>query len=124
MNTPIVLLHSAALLVRPQGAPGSEVQTAWGVVAMRESQAEHDGALKEERSEVGEAPAHLTAGGSACRAACWGAAALGCGVVGLACTGTSVITIGGATIPCAWATIAACTVNTVGASLCADHCQP
>jgi hypothetical protein len=45
-------------------------------------------------------------------------------VVGLACTGTSVITIGGTTIPCAWATIAACTANTVGASLCADHCPP
>ena len=124
MNTPVVLLHTAALLLPPQVAPGSEVQATWNTVAMSSAPTEHHRAQEEEPAEVGEASAGLTTGGSACRAACWGAAALGCGVVGLACTGTSVITIGGATIPCAWAAIAACTANTVGASLCADHCQP
>lgn len=62
--------------------------------------------------------------GSPCRAACWGAAALGCGIVGTACAGTTVITIGGATIPCTWAAIAACTSGTIGASLCSDSCPP
>lgn len=74
-----------------------------------------------------ETRAHLSMNlsrGSACRAACWGAAALGCGIVSSACVGTTVITIGGATIPCTWAAIAACTAGTIGASLCADSCPP
>lgn len=80
-------------------------------------------ALDEER--LGESAACvITARGSPCRAACWAAAALGCGIVGLACADVSVLTIGGATIPCAWAAIAACTADSAGASLCADSCPP
>jgi len=88
--------------------------------------AQHDGddASNGEPSEVGQANACLTARGTACRAACWGAATLGCGVVGAACTGTAVITIGGTSIPCVWAVVAACTANTVGASICSDLCPP
>lgn len=80
--------------------------------------------LDNELDDTGEAGACLTAGGNACRAACWGAVALGCGAVTVACTGTTVITIGGTSIPCAWAAVAACTATTVGGSLCADHCPP
>ena len=62
--------------------------------------------------------------GSACRAACWGAAALGCSAVSVACAGTTTITIGGTAIPCSWAIIAACTGSAAGASLCSDKCPP
>jgi hypothetical protein len=65
-----------------------------------------------------------TARGAACRAACWGAAALGCSAVSAACVGTTTITIGGTAIPCTWAIVAACTAGAVGASLCAENCQP
>lgn len=60
--------------------------------------------------------------GSACRSACWAAGGLGCAVVGALCAGVTVITIGGTSIPCSWALIAACTASGAGASICADMC--
>ncbi|XXY45128.1 hypothetical protein WME91_34510 [Sorangium sp. So ce269] len=62
--------------------------------------------------------------GVACRAACWAAGGLGCAAVSVACTGVTVITIGGTTIPCSWAIIAACTAAGGGASICADTLCP
>lgn len=62
--------------------------------------------------------------GIACRAACWGAAALGCAVVSVTCAVGSFITIGGTAIPCAWAIVAACTASGAGASICSDTLCP
>jgi hypothetical protein len=57
--------------------------------------------------------------------ACAIAAAAGCYAVGVACTGATVITLGGATIPCSMALIAACVVVAPGGGvLCADACPP
>jgi len=68
--------------------------------------------------------AMLSLYGQACRAACWAAAGMGCAAVSGLCTGTTVITIGGTTIPCLWAGIAACGAVGAGASVCSDQCPP
>jgi hypothetical protein len=60
--------------------------------------------------------------GILCRAACWAAAGAGCGAISVACSGVTVITIGGTTIPCAWAIIAGCAAAGGGASVCSDFC--
>jgi hypothetical protein len=61
-------------------------------------------------------------GGILCRAACWAAAGAGCGAVSAACAGVTVITIGGTSIPCGAAIIAACAAAGGGASVCSDLC--
>lgn len=60
--------------------------------------------------------------GMACRAACWGAASMGCAAVSGMCTGAAMITIGSTAIPCLWAVIAACGAVGVGGSVCSDQC--
>ena len=60
--------------------------------------------------------------GILCRAACWAAAGAGCGAISVACSGVTVITIGGTSIPCAWAIIAGCGAAGGGASVCSDFC--
>ncbi len=60
--------------------------------------------------------------GTACRAACWTAAGMGCGAISVACTGVTVITIGGTSIPCSLAIIAGCGAVGGGASVCSDKC--
>lgn len=60
--------------------------------------------------------------GEACRAACAGAAAAGCMYVTRVCAATTVFTVGGAAIPCAWAEAAACVGGAMGAAICADRC--
>jgi hypothetical protein len=60
--------------------------------------------------------------GILCRAACWAAAGAGCGAISVACAGATVITIGGTSIPCAWAIIAGCGAAGGGASVCSDFC--
>jgi hypothetical protein len=62
--------------------------------------------------------------GTACRMACWAAAGMGCAAVGASCTGTTVFTIGGTTIPCTWAMIAACGSAGAGAQYCAERLCP
>jgi hypothetical protein len=58
-----------------------------------------------------------------CRAACAIAYALGCVSVGLACSGATTITLGGTTIPCAWALVAACGVLAPGGTqVCMASC--
>jgi hypothetical protein len=58
-----------------------------------------------------------------CRAACAIAYALGCVSVGLSCSGVTTITLGGTTIPCAWAIIAACGVLAPGGTqVCMAYC--
>jgi hypothetical protein len=61
-------------------------------------------------------------GGVLCRAACWAAAGAGCGAISAACAGVTVITIGGTSIPCGAAIIAACAAAGGGASICSDSC--
>lgn len=75
--------------------------------------------------EVGE-PSHepRSTQGTACRAACAAAGALGCGAVSAICATTTTITIGGTTIPCAWAMIAACTAEAAGVVVCSEKCPP
>jgi len=58
-----------------------------------------------------------------CRAACWAAAGAGCGAISVACTGVTVITIGGTSIPCGAAIIAGCGAAGGGASVCSDLCS-
>ena len=71
---------------------------------------------------LGEA-ASESAFNTGCRAACAIAYALGCVSVGLACSGTTTITLGGTTIPCTWALIAACGVIAPGGTqVCMAHC--
>jgi hypothetical protein len=63
--------------------------------------------------------------GTACRLACAIAAGATCGAVATACTGATVITIGGVSIPCSMAIIAACYVGGPGgAAVCMDQCPP
>jgi len=61
-------------------------------------------------------------GGMLCRAACWAAGGMGCGAISVACSGVTVITIGGTSIPCAAAIIAGCGAAGGGASVCSDFC--
>jgi hypothetical protein len=56
--------------------------------------------------------------------ACWAAAGMGAGAVGAACTGTTVITIGGTSIPCTWALIAAGGALSGGAQYCSERLCP
>ncbi len=58
-----------------------------------------------------------------CRAACAIAYALGCLSVSLSCSGVTTITLGGTTIPCAWAIVAACGVIAPGGTqICMAKC--
>lgn len=77
-------------------------------------------------SPSGEAALAITASqwGLACRIACWTAAGMGCAAVSTSCTGSTVITLGGTTIPCTWAVIAACGVVSGGAQYCAERLCP
>lgn len=68
--------------------------------------------------------AYASGWGVACRAACWGAAALGCAAVSVTCAVGTTITIGGTAIPCTWAIVAACTAGGAGASVCSDTLCP
>jgi hypothetical protein len=60
--------------------------------------------------------------GYLCRAACWGAAAVGCAAISVSCAAGTTITIGGFALPCSWAIVAACGASTAGASVCSDWC--
>lgn len=72
--------------------------------------------------DVGEAASESVVG-TGCRAACAIAHALGCVSVGLACSGAATITLGGATIPCTWAIVAACGVLAPGGNqICMAYC--
>ena len=73
---------------------------------------------------VGEAQDELTAKGVACRAMCAAAAAAGCAVVGAACLTSSTVTVGGFTIPCAFALVVACTASSASGSVFIDLCPP
>jgi hypothetical protein len=76
-------------------------------------------------SSIATANAEETSGwGVACRAACWSAAGAGCAAVSVVCTAGTVFTVGGTSIPCSWAIIAACTAGGGGASVCADKLCP
>ncbi|MFT3772390.1 MAG: hypothetical protein QM820_43910 [Minicystis sp.] len=97
--------------VCPQGNPGSV-----------DSSTEPPRACFEAEERVGEAVSE-SALNTGCRAACAVAYALGCVSVGLACSGATTITLGGATIPCAWALIAACGVIAPGGTqVCMSFC--
>jgi hypothetical protein len=61
---------------------------------------------------------------SMCKGACSAAHALGCGAITLGCTGTTVITIGGTTIPCLWAALAACSTGLIGVAICQNQMCP
>lgn len=59
--------------------------------------------------ETGEAVSPiLVTRGALCEASCAGAGAAGCAVVALACTAGAVWTLGGVSIPCSYAVVAAC----------------
>lgn len=73
---------------------------------------------------IAEAALAVSSWGTACRIGCWTAAGMGCAAVGAACTGSTVITIGGTSMPCAWALIAACGVLSGGAQYCAERLCP
>jgi hypothetical protein len=71
---------------------------------------------------LGEAASESTVN-TGCRAACAVAYALGCVSVGLACAGATTITLGGTTIPCTWALIAACgVIAPSGTQICMAYC--
>jgi hypothetical protein len=101
----------------------SEIPAAADVPAAPATPASTDGAPE---ARLGEAADEvISAQGTPCRMACAIAAAAGCYAMGAACAGATVITLGGASIPCTWAIVAACVVAAPGgAALCADACPP
>jgi hypothetical protein len=62
--------------------------------------------------------------GTACRMACAVAGTAGCGAITAACTGVTVITIGGFALPCVWAAVAACATAAGGIVLCQEKACP
>ena len=60
----------------------------------------------------------------ACQAACSIAVFLGCTAVYQTCIGTTVITLGGVTIPCFWAATAACAAAQGGLVICQNRYCP
>ena len=76
----------------------------------------------EAEEPLGESASESTVN-TGCRAACAVAYALGCVSVGLACAGATTITLGGTTIPCTWALIAACgVIAPSGTQVCMAYC--
>ena len=76
------------------------------------------------RERLEEARAAGSARGEACRASCAVSYAAASLAVQHACLGAEVITIGGATIPCATAIAAVCLSSAALASVCAGTCPP
>ncbi len=74
--------------------------------------------------DIGDVGSTYSIQGFNCRAACWAAYSAGCYVVSTACAVGSTITLGGATIPCVYAVLAACALAGGGASVCSDSCPP
>jgi hypothetical protein len=75
--------------------------------------------------QIGEAQEGAgTAAGDACRVYCATSYAATCMAVQRACVGVDVVTLGGASIPCATATAAVCLSSVALATLCAGRCQP
>ena len=84
-------------------------------------------ATEEEGAATGEpigTAVEASSWGIGCRVACWTAAGMGAGAVGAACGGTTVITLGGTTIPCTWALIAAGGALSGGAQYCSERLCP
>jgi hypothetical protein len=71
---------------------------------------------------IGEAQEAGTTRGEACRAACQVSYAAACLRVTVLCTGATVITIGGASVPCATAIAAVCLSSAALASVCVGQC--
>jgi hypothetical protein len=61
-----------------------------------------------ERERIGEASQHIKWREAICQTSMNVGGALGCAAVGLYCTSATTITVGGATLPCALVTVAAC----------------
>jgi hypothetical protein len=73
---------------------------------------------------IGEAAASVTVAGDACRAGCAASYAAACYRVTALCGAAEVITIGGATVPCATAIPAVCLTGAALAAVCGGRCPP
>jgi hypothetical protein len=83
---------------------------------------EGDAVLDEE--QIGEVAEAATAAGTACRSACVGGYAAACLRIQYLCTGATVFTLGGATVPCATGMAAVCLSSIVLGQICSDRCPP
>jgi hypothetical protein len=74
--------------------------------------------------QIGEARQAGTAEGEACRVYCATSYAAACLYVQHVCAGATVVTLGGAAVPCATATAAVCLSSVALGTLCAGRCPP
>jgi hypothetical protein len=90
----------------------------------REGEVAIDGAAVSGEEPIGEVAEAATTAGTACRSACVASYAAACMRVQYLCTGATVFTFGGATIPCASGMAAVCLSSVVLAQVCSDQCPP
>lgn len=79
---------------------------------------------RSEKEPIGEVAEAATARGTACRSACVGSYTAACLRISYLCTGATVFTLGGATVPCATGLAAVCFSAAVLAQICSDRCPP
>jgi hypothetical protein len=102
--------------------PGDYVET--GTLAATDSLTKSQASVAPTVVEPELLPTQVSNRVLACQAACSIAVFLGCTAVYQSCIGTTVITLGGVTIPCFWAATAACAAAQGGLVICQNRYYP